>query len=96
MKIVPTYDNVLLRIPKPKKETVTKGGLIVSPTVAKAPEFLEVAAVGNGKKADGTEVEMRVRVGDKVLISSYRSAQLTLDGEDYYLLSQDEIIAILA
>lgn len=95
MNIVPVFNNVVLKEQEKEKETKTKGGLILTNSSQTKQELFTVVAVGNGVLSDGTEVPMVVKVGDKVLLPSYQSNKVTVDDEDYIIVSQSAILAIV-
>ena len=76
-------------------EEVTKGGIILAASAQEKPQVAEIVAVGPGGVVDGKEVKMYLKVGDKVLLSKYAGTEVKLDGEDYTILRQDDILAIV-
>lgn len=93
MEIKPLFDKVVLK--EAEKEVTTKSGLILSSSAAEKPDFLQVVAVGEGAYEDGKLQPMKVKVGDKVLVSKYAGSQVKLDGEEYTIVSQGDILAII-
>ncbi|MEF9983991.1 MAG: co-chaperone GroES [Oscillospiraceae bacterium] len=93
MNIKPLADRVVIKTMK--AEETTKGGIILSGSAKEKPQVVEVVAVGPGGFVDGKEVKMEVKVGDKVLMSKYSGTEVKLDGEEYTILSQSEILAIV-
>jgi chaperonin GroES len=78
-----------------EKETV-KGGIIIPDTAKEKPQEGEVIAVGNGKVLEnGTKVPMDVKAGDRVLFGKYSGTDIKIDGQEYLILREDEILAIL-
>jgi chaperonin GroES len=76
-------------------EETTKGGIILSAAAKEKPQVAEVVAVGEGGVVDGNEVKMYLKVGDKVLMSKYSGTEVKLDGEEYTILKQSDILAIV-
>ena len=93
MKIKPLFDRVVLK--EAEKEVTTKSGIILSGAAAEKPDFFLVAAVGEGAYEDGKLVPMKVKVGDKVLVAKYAGNQIKIDGEEYSIVSQNDILAIV-
>jgi chaperonin GroES len=94
MKIKPLADRVVIK-PSPQEEK-TKGGLIVPDTAKEKPVVGEVVAVGPGKIADdGTKIMPEVKVGDKVLYGKYSGTEVTVEGEEYLIMREADIFAIV-
>ena len=93
MKLKPIFDRVVI-IPS-EKENVTKGGIYLPTTSVERPQIGKVIAVGEGGTFDGNEVEMKVKVGDKVLYNRYSGVEIKIDGEGVIVLQQADIIAII-
>lgn len=93
MKIKPLGDRVVIK--KLEAETTTKSGIVLTGTAKEQPQEAEVVAVGPGAVVDGNRVEMEVKVGDKVLYSKYAGTDVKVDGEEYIILKQDDILAIV-
>lgn len=93
MKIKPLADRVVIKLVE--EEETTKGGLILSGSAKEKPQVAEVIAVGPGGNVDGKDVEMIVKVGDKVLTSKYSGTEVKLDGEKYIIVRQSDILAIV-
>ena len=93
--IRPLGDRVLLR--KIEAEEITKGGVILtgSAKTKEAPQEAEVIAVGPGEIFEGKKVEMEVKVGDKVMTAKYSGTEVKYKGEEYTLVSQKDILAIV-
>jgi chaperonin GroES len=73
-----------------------KGGIIIPDTAKEKPQEGEVIAVGNGKILDsGTKVPMDVKAGDKVLFGKYSGTDIKVDGEEYLILREDEVLAVI-
>jgi chaperonin GroES len=94
MKVRPLHDRLLVRRIE-EKETI-KGGIIIPDTAKEKPQEGEVIAVGNGKILDnGTKVPMEVKVGDKILFGKYSGTDIKIDGQEYLILREDEVLAVL-
>ena len=93
MTLKPLSDRVILKAVEP--EETTKGGLILTSASKEKPEMAEVVAVGPGGVVDGKEVVMTVKVGDKVLTSKYSGTEVKVDGEEYIIVRQNDILAIV-
>jgi chaperonin GroES len=94
MKVRPLHDRLVVRSIE-EKETV-KGGIIIPDTAKEKPQEGEVIAVGNGKVLEnGTKVAMDVKAGDRVLFGKYSGTDIKIDGQEYLILREDEILAIL-
>jgi chaperonin GroES len=88
------YDRVIVRPSEP--EEVTKGGIIIPDTAKEKPMQGEIVAVGNGKVTeDGKVLPLRVKVGDKVLYGKYAGTEIKIDGEDYLIMRESDIFAII-
>ena len=92
MKIKPLADRVVIKL---VEEETTKGGLILSGSAKEKPQVAEVIAVGPGGNVDGREVEMIVKVGDKVLTSKYSGTEVKVDGEECTIVRQSDILAVV-
>ncbi|MGB9679079.1 MAG: co-chaperone GroES [Thermoanaerobacteraceae bacterium] len=93
MNLKPLGDRVVI---KPiEADEVTKGGVILPGTAKEKPQQGEVIAVGAGEYIDGKRVELDVKVGDKVIFSKYAGTEIKLDGQEYLLLRQSDILAIV-
>jgi len=93
MTLKPLADRVILKAVEP--EETTKGGLILTAASKEKPEMAVVVAVGPGGMVDGKEVSMTVKVGDKVLTSKYSGTEVKVDGEEYTIVRQGDILAIV-
>lgn len=93
MNIKPLADRVVIKMLE--AEETTKSGIILTSAAQEKPQVAEVVAVGPGGIVDGKEVVMEVKVGDKVLISKYAGTEVKLDGEEYTILRQSEILAVV-
>jgi chaperonin GroES len=94
MKIRPLYDRIVVKRIE-EKETM-HGGLYIPDSAKEKPQEGEVAAVGKGKRLDnGTLVPLDVQVGDRILFGKYSGSDIKLDGEEYMIMREDEILGIL-
>ena len=91
MKIKPLGERVVIKMLE--SEETTKGGIVLPGTAKEKPQVAEVIAVGPGTVEDGKEIRMEVCVGDKVLISKYSGTEVKIDGEEYTILEQKNILA---
>ncbi len=76
-------------------EETTKSGIILTSAAKEKPQIAEVVAVGPGGIIDGNEVKMYVKVGDKVIVSKYAGNEVKVDGEEYSIVRQSDILAIV-
>ena len=94
MNIKPLSNRVVLK--NLEAEETTKGGIILTSAAKEKPEIAEVIAVGEGAKNDkGDLVPMTVKIGDKVIIAKYVGTTVKLDGSDYVIVSENDILAIV-
>jgi len=94
MKVRPLHDRLLVQRIE-EKETV-KGGIIIPDTAKEKPQEGKVIACGNGKVLDnGTKVALDVKVGDKILFGKYSGTDIKIDGEEYLILREDEVLAVI-
>lgn len=93
MKIRPLADRVVIK--KLEAEEKTKGGIILTGSAKEQPQEAEVVEVGPGGVVDGKEVKMEVKKGDKVLYSKYAGTEVKLGEEQYTILKQSDILAIV-
>ena len=93
MKLKPLLDRVVLK--STEAEETTKSGIILTGSAKEKPVVSEVVAVGPGGIVDGKEVTMYVEVGDKVVISNYAGTEVKLDGEEYKIVCQNDILAVV-
>jgi len=95
-KITPLGDRILLKPLSQDEMNTTASGIIIPDTVSKEkPEQGMVIAVGEGRWDDGKRVPMSVKVGDKVVFSRYGYEEVKVDGEEYYILKEENILAII-
>lgn len=93
MSIKPLADRVVLQFVE--AEETTKSGIILAGTAKEKPQVAEIVAVGPGGIVDGKEVAMYVKVGDKVLITRYGGTEVKLDGVEYTIVRQNDILAVV-
>ena len=93
MRIKPLGDRVLIK--KLEAEETTKSGIVLPGTAKEKPQEAEIIAVGPGGFVDGKEIKMEVKVGDKVLFSKYSGNEIKVNGEEYTILKQDDILAVV-
>ena len=93
MKLVPLGDRVVLK--QMVAEETTKSGIVLAGQAKEKPQQAEVVAVGPGGMVDGKEVTMEVKVGDQVIYSKYAGTEVKLDDEEYMVVRQSDILAIV-
>ena len=93
MTIRPLADRVVIKMTE--AEEVSKGGIILAASAKEKPSVAEVIAVGEGGMVDGHEVKMELKVGDKVLVGQYAGSKVKLDGEEYTIVHQSEVLAVV-
>jgi chaperonin GroES len=94
MKVRPLHDKVLIQ--RLDSEETTKGGIIIPDSAKEKPQEGKVIAVGNGRfLEDGSTKPLEVKKGDKILFSKYGGTEIRIDGEDYLILSEEEILAVV-
>ncbi len=93
MNIKPLADRVVIKMVE--AEETTKSGIILAGSAKEKPEVAEIVAVGPGGVVDGKEVKMELKVGDKVLISKYAGTEVKLDGTEYTILRQSDVLATI-
>jgi chaperonin GroES len=94
MKFRPLHDRVLVR--RIEEAETVRGGIVIPDTAKEKPQEGEAIAVGSGKLLDsGQRVALEVKPGDRVLFGKYGGNEIKLDGEDYLILREDEILAVL-
>ena len=76
-------------------EETTKSGIVLASTAKEKPQIAEVVAVGPGGIVDGNEVKMYVNVGDKVVVAKYAGTEIKLDSQEYTIIRQSEILAVV-
>ena len=94
MKVRPLHDRVLVQILD--TEETTKGGIIIPDTAKEKPQEGKVIAVGTGRTLeDGSKKPLEIKKGDKVLFSKYGGTDISIDGEDYLILREEDILAVV-
>ncbi len=93
MTIKPLADRVVIKMTE--AEETTKSGIILAGNAKEKPQVAVVIAVGPGGNVDGKETVMTVKVGDKVLTSKYSGTEVKCDGEEYIIVKQSDILAIV-
>jgi len=94
MNIKPLGERVVLKVIE--SEEKTKSGIVLPDTAKEKPQMGKILAVGTGKVLDnGQKVALEVKVGDKVLFAKYAGTEVKLDGEEYMLLKENDILAIV-
>ena len=93
MKLVPLGDRVVLK--QLEAEETTKSGIVLPGQAQEKPQQAEVIAVGPGGLVDGNEVKMEVKVGDKVIYSKYAGTEVKMDGQEYIIVKQSDILAVV-
>ena len=93
MKLVPLSDRVVLK--QCEAEETTKSGIILPGQAQEKPQQAEVIAVGPGGVVNGKEVKMEVEVGNTVIYSKYAGTEVKLDGEEYIIVRQNDILAVV-
>lgn len=93
MKVRPLHDKILVkRIQTPQ---TTKGGIVIPDTVKEKPQEGKVIAVGNGRvQENGKVIPLDVKTGDKILFTKYGGTEITLDGEEYLILEENDVLAV--
>jgi chaperonin GroES len=94
MNIRPLYDRIMVKRIE-EKETV-QGGIIIPDTAKEKPQEGEVVAVGQGKRLeDGKIVPLDVKVGDRILFGKYSGSEIKLDGQEYLIMREDEVLGVI-
>ena len=93
MKLKPLGDRVVVKMTE--AEETTKSGIILAGAAKEKPQMSEVVAVGPGGLVNGKEVVMTVKVGDRVIVGKYTGTEVKIDGTEYTIVSQSDILAIV-
>ena len=93
MKLRPLLDKVVIK--RVEAQETTKAGIILPDSAKEKPEVFEIVAVGPGGIVDGKEVVMTLNAGEKVIAAKYAGTQVKLDGEEYTIISQADILAVV-
>ncbi|MBF0117739.1 MAG: co-chaperone GroES [Desulfobacterales bacterium] len=94
MKLKPLQDRILVK--RVEEETKTKGGIIIPDTAKEKPAEGKVVSVGSGKAADdGKKIPMEVKAGDKILFGKYAGTEVKIEGEEYLIMREDDVLAVI-
>ena len=93
MKIKPLSDRVVLQMTE--SEETTKSGIILTSSAQEKPQIAVVYEVGPGGVVDGKEIKMTLKKGDKVIMSKYAGTEVKIDGEDYIIVRQSDVLAVV-
>ena len=93
MTIKPLFDRIVIK--ELESEETTKSGIVLPTAAQEKPQMAEVIAVGPGGKVDGKDVEMQLSVGDMVIISKYAGTPVKMDGNEYTIIRQSDVLAIV-
>lgn len=94
MNIRPLHDRVIIK--RTEEENKSKGGIIIPDSAKEKPAQGEVIAVGDGKILEnGTKIEMNVKTGDKILFSKYAGTEVKIEGEEYLIMREDDILGVI-
>lgn len=93
MNIKPLGDRVVIKVME--SEETTKSGIVLPGTAKEKPMQGEILAVGSGEMVDGKKVPLEVKVGDKVIYSKYAGSEIKMDGQEYLIIKQNDILAIV-
>ena len=93
MTVKPLSDRVLIKMEE--AEEATKSGIVLAGSAKEKPQIADVIAVGPGGVVDGKDVVMNVKVGDRVITSKYSGTEVKIDGEEYTIVRQSDILAVV-
>ena len=94
MNLRPLQDRIIVK--RVEEETKTAGGLFIPETAKEKPQRGQIVAVGNGKKTeDGKVLPLDVKVGDTVLFGKYAGTEIKVDGEEYLMMREDDLLAVV-
>ncbi len=94
MKIRPLYDRIVVK--RIEEQETVRGGIIIPDSAKEKPQEGEVVAVGNGKRLEnGTLVPLDVKAGDRILFGKYSGSDIKLDGDEYMIMREDEVLGVL-
>ncbi len=94
MKVKPLGDRILIK--QVEAEEKTAGGIVIPDTAKEKPQQAEVVAVGEGKKkADGSLIPLSVKEGDRVLYGKYSGTEISIEGQDYLIVKEEDILGIV-
>jgi chaperonin GroES len=94
MKLRPLQDRILVQ--RVEEETTTKGGIIIPDTAKEKPAEGKVVAVGNGKLGeDGKRVPLEIKTGDRILFGKYSGTEVKIEGEEFLIMREDDVLAVI-
>lgn len=93
MKIRPLADRVVIKMMEAEEKT--KSGIVLPGSAKEQPQMAEIVEVGPGGVVDGKEITMELKVGDKILFSKYAGTEVKLDGQEYTILRQSDVLAVV-
>lgn len=94
MKLRPLQDRLLVQ--RVEEETTTKGGIIIPDSAKEKPAEGKIVAVGNGKLGDdGNRIPLEIKVGDRILFGKYSGTEVKIDGEEYLIMREDDILGVI-
>jgi chaperonin GroES len=94
MKLRPLHDRILVK--RMEEETKTKGGIIIPDSAKEKPAEGEIVACGNGKSGDdGKVISLDVKVGDKILFGKYGGTEVKIEGEEYLIMREDDVLGVI-
>lgn len=94
MRLKPLQDRILVQ--RVEEETKTKGGIIIPDTAKEKPAEGKVVAVGNGKIGeDGKKIAIELKVGDKILFGKYAGSEVKIDGQEYLIMREDDVLGVI-
>ena len=94
MRVRPLHDRIIVK--RVEEETKSKGGIIIPDTAKEKPIEGKVVAVGAGKvRKDGTKLPMELKVGDKILFSTFAGTEVKVDGEEHLIMKEEDVLAVL-
>ncbi len=94
VNVRPLHDRILIK--RVEEQESVKGGIIIPDTAKEKPQEGEVIAVGNGsKKKDGTVIPLDVKAGDRILFGKYSGTDITIEGDEYLILREEDVLAIV-
>ncbi|MBR9987199.1 MAG: co-chaperone GroES [Desulfosarcina sp.] len=94
MKLRPLQDRILVQ--RVEEENKTKGGIIIPDTAKEKPAEGKVKAVGNGKVGeDGKRVALEIKVGNRILFGKYSGTEVKIDGEEYLIMREDDVLGVI-
>lgn len=93
MNIKPLGDRIVVKVLE--KQETTKSGIVLPDTAKEKPQEGEVLAVGSGEMVDGKRIPLEVKVGDRVIYSKYAGTEIKMDDQEYLILRQNDILAII-